>query len=102
MQITPSNAGPLLLYGRDPILLDTRRRVLQIAGFTTDMAEALPEIQAKLDSKTAYGLLIVCHTAPEQDRRTLRALAEEAAIPVFQIDALITPTALIATAAAMR
>ena len=102
MEITPSHARPLLIYGRDSVLLDTRRRVLQIAGFSVDTAEALPEIAAKLDSEAACGLLIVCHTVPGKDRNAMRAVAAKAAIPVYQIDTMITPTDLIAAAAAMR
>ena len=89
----------MLIYGQEPVLLDTRCRVLRIAGFTADTTKTVPEVEAKLVSDSAYGLLIVCNTATDDDRKALRALADKAAIPVWQIDLLLRPADLIAKAA---
>ena len=99
LQITPPNSKRLLIYGRENMLLDTRRRILETAGFAVDANIVLPDIQAQLAADPGYALLIVCHTAPAGDRRALAELAEEAAVPIFQIEILITPADLLKAAA---
>ena len=103
LQITSPNSKRLLIYGRENMLIDTRRRILETAGFAVDANRALPDVEAQLAADPGYALLIVCHTAPAGDRRALAELAEEAAVPIFQIETLITPADLLkAVAGATR
>jgi hypothetical protein len=89
------NSTPLLIYGRDLTLLGTRRLVLEIAGFAVHTVAALDDVQTKIASNAAYAMLIICHTAPAEECRALVTLAGQSEIPVYQIESLITPTALI-------
>ena len=91
------------MYGRDITLLDTRRLVLQMAGFVVHVTDELEEVQAQLAADpAAYELLIVCHTAPAAHRRALADLSQKAAVPICQIETLITPEELIGHAGAAR
>ena len=98
MKTDTPNSTRLLIYGRDPLLLDTRRLVLQMAGFAVHSTKALPEVQTQLATSASYGLLIVCHTASAEDRHALAAMAAKAAVPVYQIETLIAPAALLTQA----
>jgi hypothetical protein len=51
----------ILLYGHDELLLMTRARVLERAGFRTSMACALREIPQLLD-QLRPDLLVLCHS----------------------------------------
>lgn len=60
----------ILTYGLDEALLDTRRLLLERAGYTVDTASTRRSFQSHMaDPKTTYSLLVLCHTidVPEQE-----------------------------------
>ena len=64
------SATYILVYGRDMALLDTRRLVLESAGFTTKTAGT----QSGLAQELAVGqvvLCILCHTLSPEERRSM-------------------------------
>ena len=80
----------ILIYGLDPVLLDTRRRILERVGFEVQVALGRDEFQG-CTTEAGYDLLIICHTIPESEQRQL-SLAEDPKRPhVLQVTRLVPP-----------
>ena len=56
--------GTVLIYGHDPLLLQTRRRILEQAGYTAWAAEVLDEVESIITTN-AVG---VAHRLPDAFR----------------------------------
>ena len=67
-----SSVSTILIYGHDPTLLDTRRWVLEKAGFQVFTVGEM-EGTAKLLADERIDLLLLCHTLTSEERRTIRA-----------------------------
>ncbi len=70
-------ASTILIYGHDRTLLDTRRWVLQKAGFQVFTVGKM-ENAAKMMADERIDLLLLCHTLTAKERRA--ALAAETAL----------------------
>src|SRR5271155_3967588 len=57
----------LALYGRNRQLLDTRRRLLQEAGYQVWTAEQIPDVFAIIIEERIE-VLILCHTLSPEER----------------------------------
>ena len=87
----------LLLYGYDQILLETRCSVLRIAGFDICTLIEPGAFKSALDAVgEPYDLLVICHSVPVNERDTIRSLAAQFRMPIFQIEAHIQPEKLVA------
>jgi hypothetical protein len=82
------------MYCFDPVLAETRRCVLEKAGFTVTSNAVLREMEEHLQDRS-YKLLIVCHTASADDRQSLIAWAEKMKLPVLSIEQMIFPSELV-------
>lgn len=94
--LTPRNddASALLMCGDMPWLLETRRRVLEHAGFVVDSPSCPGEVEARLASGR-YRLLLICHSMEEQEVEMLRAITSRAGVRSYWIEPLTPPEALI-------
>jgi DNA-binding NtrC family response regulator len=72
---TMHNSGSILIYGRDAALLETRRLLLESAGFTVATALELAAI-TQLLSGPAFDLSLLCHTLSHDERETLMSVAQ--------------------------
>jgi hypothetical protein len=82
----------ILTYGLDESLIKTRRLLLQQAGYTVDIASSPESFQSHIaDAKTAYILLILCHTIaiPEQQEISSRLSPQTA---VYRLKEMVSPT----------
>ena len=68
---TPST---ILVYGRDPLLLETRSWVLEEAGYRVDTASDLKDAEQKL-SASSVSLMLLCHTLTSKERSDVLAAA---------------------------
>ncbi len=68
--------GTVLIYGHDPLLLQTRRRILEQAGYTAWAAEVLDEVDSIITTN-AVGLLIVCQTLSDEEGEAAITLAHQ-------------------------
>ena len=68
--------GTVLIYGHDPLLLQTRRRILEQAGYTAWAAEVLDEVESIITTN-AVGLLIVCQTLSDEEGEAAITLAHQ-------------------------
>ena len=64
----------ILVYGRDPSLLDTRRWVLEKAGYRVLSAQTLAEAE-RIASTEPISLLVLCHSLTTQDCQDALAAA---------------------------
>ncbi len=69
----PSSAS-VLIYGNDPILIKTRRLVLEKASFRVVTATNLAEAYRILSAETV-NVFNLCHTLPANDRDCALSLA---------------------------
>ena len=65
----------ILVYGRDPSLLDTRRWVLERAGYRVLTAQALAEAK-HLAATEPVKVLLLCHSLSAQDSENALAAAD--------------------------
>lgn len=66
----------VLAVGYDPLLLDTRSRVLQNAGYTVVSARSLRQALTQFHEGD-FDLVVLCHSIPEEDRRQFACLIRE-------------------------
>lgn len=71
MQLPPT----ILVYGREPGLLETRSWVLQVAGFRVASAGDLQEAQVIAEGRD-FDLLLLCHTLSMDECRAALAWAD--------------------------
>ena len=64
----------ILIYGRDPSLLDTRRWVLEKAGYRVFSAQTLAEAE-RLAATEPISLFVLCHSLTPQDCQDALAAA---------------------------
>lgn len=78
--------GPILSIGKEIDLLLLRSRVLRSGGYAV-IATTDPGTAATIIRKVEVGLVLLCHSVPEQDaeliRREVRGIS--AALPVIQL-----------------
>ena len=93
----PTNdaAPALLMCGLRPLLLETRTRVLQHAGFAVHIASS-PEEAGKRLLARRYLMLLICHSVGDRDLAELQAMAAQAGLPMHLIEPLTPPENLIA------
>ncbi|MGI4828914.1 MAG: hypothetical protein ACRYFU_12100, partial [Janthinobacterium lividum] len=65
----------ILVYGRDPSLLDTRRWVLERAGYRVLTAQTLAEAR-HLAATEPVSVLLLCHGLSAQDCEDALAVAD--------------------------
>lgn len=64
----------ILVYGRDPRLLDTRRWVLEKAGYRVLTVQTLSEAE-RMAAVEPISLFLLCHTLPIEDCQKALAAA---------------------------
>jgi CheY-like chemotaxis protein len=76
----------VLAVGRDPVLLETRRLILQAAGYTVRSVLSLKQAMFQLLTGD-FDLVILCHSISAEDRRRLTSSIREhtARIPIISI-----------------
>ncbi len=83
---TDDNTACVLVYGRDPVLLETRAKVIQTRGFRTCEATSDAELMERL-KLARCNVLVLCHTLPEDEAvRAFRLAKQE--IPRIKIIAM--------------
>jgi len=70
------SSGTVLIYGHDPLLLQTRSRILKQAGYTVWTAEVLDEVKAIIGAN-AVVVLIICQTLPDEEGEAVIKLAHQ-------------------------
>jgi hypothetical protein len=94
----PTNGYRILIYGRDPALLETRRMLLASAGFEASTVSSIQQLRQSLRrAEPPYELIILCHTVPTDERIETRKLAEKTGIGLYQLEFLETPPRFIST-----
>jgi hypothetical protein len=95
-ELNPGNdsTSALLMCGDLPWLLETRRRVLEQAGFVVDCLSCPSEVEARLTVRR-YEVLLICHTMDEPEVEMLKGIACRADVPSYCIEPLTPPEALI-------
>ena len=63
----------VLAVGYDPLLLETRSRVLQSAGYTVTSVRSLKQAVSQL-LEGDFDLVVLCHSIPEGDRQRFASL----------------------------
>ena len=82
----------VVCYGRDQALLETRCKIIAWLGFEAAMVIAAEELSAIIDqSKNLYGLCVLCHTVPSDERSDLHAALKMRDIAVYQIEGFVKP-----------
>jgi hypothetical protein len=80
----------IVIYGRDPRLIETRISVLETAGFDVVGVTALPPLKKILTTKPTE-LLVLCHSLTTQERRA--ALEVERSLrPDMKVIVMSEPT----------
>jgi hypothetical protein len=82
----------ILAYGKDPILLQTRRMILEEAGFQVDTAVSVEKFSQYVDeANPPYGLFVLCHTISAPEQQAIGARAAQAHTPVYQLSVPVAP-----------
>lgn len=63
----------VLAVGYDPLLLETRSRVLQSAGYTVTSVRSLKQAVSQF-REGDFDLFVLCHSVPEEDRQRFVSL----------------------------
>lgn len=58
----------IVIYGRDPRLIETRIKILERADFDVEGVMDLPHLKERLTTRET-GLLVLCHSLTTQERR---------------------------------
>lgn len=96
MSLNVPNPARLLLFGNDPILLETRAQVLRSSGPIVDIAIDVDALAQRIASaNSSYIVLICCYTATEAECSELVAIAERHRIAMLQLERFLAPTELI-------
>ncbi len=80
--------GPILMFGKDALLLQTRAQVLQAAGFVLTSVTCLRTLEDAI-AEGGWRLLILCHSLSELECRTAVSFTASYAsgIPVLTLQA---------------
>ena len=74
----------VLLYGCDPILMESRRLLLTTSGFNTDVAFNSRElVKLTCQRETPYKLMILCHTVEPAEQELIKLEAARSQIPLL-------------------
>jgi CheY-like chemotaxis protein len=81
----------VLAVGRDAVLLEMRSKVLQAAGYTVIPELSLKKAVAKF-REGDFGLVLLCHSIPGQDRERLTRLLREhtSRTPIVSVSASLS------------
>ena len=86
------NAGPrqILIFGREQLLLESRAFVLAKGNFQVSVTMDLREAEKTITERQT-DLLMLCHTLPEKDARTIvrRAQTNTPQVPVLLLTAVV-------------
>jgi CheY-like chemotaxis protein len=63
----------ILSVGSDPSLLESRRIVLQQAGYTVTTAVGFIEAMQQCRSGRKFDTVIICHSLPQRDKHAIAA-----------------------------
>ena len=76
------------MFGHDAVLLDTRRCLLQSAGWDAVTVSTVAAVKSALMERQ-WRLLLVCHTVSETENRTVKSLVAVYApeVPVLTLQA---------------
>jgi len=87
---TSSKHENILIYGLDPVLLDTRRKILEHAGFEVEITDDSEDFQGRT-ARVNYDLLIVCHTVPKIEQQQIASMENSQRPHVLQMPILLMP-----------
>src|SRR3978361_1044271 len=91
---TSSEHENILVYGLDPVLLDTRRMILEHAGFEVEITQDSEDFHGRT-ARVNYDLLIVCHTVPETEQLQIASMEDSQRAHVLQMPILLLPNAFL-------
>ena len=93
--------GPLaktqvLMFGTDDALLRIRAKVLATIGCETQVVCGAEEArQALAAERQKPQLVILCHTAEDEDADRIRSMALQSGIPTYLVERMIPPQHLV-------
>ena len=91
-----SNPARLLLFGKDPELLETRAKVLRSAGMIADIAVDLDDFEVRItNSDSVYDVVVCCHTVTEAECNEVIAISNLTRATVMMVERLLPPRALV-------
>lgn len=86
----------VLLFGRDPELLETRADVLRSTGISVDIAAGLRDLKDRVDHTSSnYGVVVCCHTATDAECEEVIAIAIRNGIAFLNLECFTAPLELI-------
>ena len=74
----------VLFFGHDELLLLTRGRIFELAGFRVSFAQALHQV-SPLIREHSVDLIVLCHTSSEAECTTVDGVAEKERIQVLRL-----------------
>ncbi len=85
--------GMALSYGADEMLLQTRERVLEVAGYIVTTVRTHEEMLALLPHIRSFDVIVFCHTipAPERDQWQAKMREIDAQLPLFDVPVGVVP-----------
>jgi DNA-binding response OmpR family regulator len=92
--VTKDAAPAVLMCGLRPLLLESRKRLLQRAGFAVHLADSVAEAEKRL-SQGRYFLVLICHSVQDGELEALRTIASQARVSTYRIEPLTPPETLI-------
>ncbi len=91
MSLSPRDSR-ILLYGHDEVLLNTRRLLLERAGFIVDTAKRAEEFESRIaEAESPYDLFILGHTIPELEQKAIIASTVNSNTIVYPLSAPVWP-----------
>ena len=82
------------MYGLDPVLLETRKLILEHAGFSAESAHSREKFDSYA-STNAYDLWVLCHTVPEDQKVQLSRFAADRNVQILHISVMLSPEAFL-------
>lgn len=86
----------VLMFGSDEPLLQIRSRVLSTAGCDTQIVSTYSAAAHELsDGHARPELVVLCHTADEEDAGKVRSLALQVGVATYYVEKLTPPQKLV-------
>jgi hypothetical protein len=82
----------VITYGKDEVLLSTRKSVLKTAGFESDTAKTAEDFVGCITSSDrGYDIFILCHSVPPDEQDVIVEAAKGSDVEVYVLTTLVQP-----------
>lgn len=96
MSVDSPKPDHVLLFGKEPNLLEIRAMVLRSVGMVVDIALDIGTLKARVTaSHSMYGVVVCCYTATDAEYNEMIVIASQNRLALLRLERLLAPGVLI-------